>query len=439
MKRRADSLVVFLGPSLPEAEAKRLAPCTVLPPARQGDVWRALSLRPRAIALVDGVFEAQPSVWHHELLAALEAGVAVFGGGSMGALRAAELTPHGVVGVGRIFEWYRDGVVVDDSEVALLHADAEHGWRPLTVPLVNVRYAAERAAQARVLGRAAAQALVDAGQAVFYQERTWARVLEAVAPHWSASTRAAWDGWFARGAEDLKRQDALACLRAAAEWVASGAPAPHLASRVSSHGGRRVDGSGAPGGHGASGASGARGRRRLDGVSLTQAGALSSGAQGPARVPSSLVRRRRLVDDVTATQAGPVPSGRVLDVLRESPDAAELAEAGLRRALLAGWARTQGLSVSAAEVDEAEAAWWRGQRVPASRHEAWLAGLGLDARGLRRLCEERALERLVLENAARLLPDGPSWDEALAAEARLGGRWADAAEAVDPTEGVGSS
>ncbi|ABF88813.1 conserved hypothetical protein [Myxococcus xanthus DK 1622] len=387
MKRRADKLVVFLGPSLPEAEAKRLAPCTVLPPARQGDVWRAQRLRPRAIALVDGVFEAQPSVWHHELLAALEAGVAVFGGGSMGALRAAELAPHGVVGVGRIFEWYRDGDVVDDSEVALLHADGEHGWRPLTVPLVNVRHAAACAAQARVLTRDAARALVDAGQSVFYQERTWARVLEAVAPRWSASTRAAWDAWFPHGAEDLKRQDALACLRTAAEWVASGAPAPH----------------------------------------------------GAPREPSSLVRRRRLVDDVTATQAGAVSSGQVLDVLRASPNAPALAEAGLRRALLAGWARTLGLGVSDAEVAEEEARWWQAQRVPVSRREAHLARLGLDAVGLRRLCGELALERLVLAHSARLLPDGPSWDEALAAEARLSGAWADAAEAVDPTERVGSS
>ena len=113
----ADALVVFLGPSLSEEEAQALVPCRVLPPAGQGDVWRALSLRPRAIALVDGVFEAQPSVWHHELLAALDAGVAVFGGGSMGALRAAELVDHGMVGVGQVFEAYRRGELVDDAEV----------------------------------------------------------------------------------------------------------------------------------------------------------------------------------------------------------------------------------------------------------------------------------------------------------------------------------
>src|SRR5205823_8696241 len=70
-------LVAFLGPSLPAAEARG----TVLPPARKGDVWRALvRYRPAAIALIDGVFESEPSVWHHEILDALDAGVRVFGG-----------------------------------------------------------------------------------------------------------------------------------------------------------------------------------------------------------------------------------------------------------------------------------------------------------------------------------------------------------------------
>ena len=111
-----------------------------MPPARQGDVWRALRLRPRAIALIDGVFEAQPSVWHREILDALDAGVPVLGGASMGALRAAELCGLGMKGAGRIFRWYRDGIVIDDAEVALLHAGAEHAWRALTVPQVNVAF-----------------------------------------------------------------------------------------------------------------------------------------------------------------------------------------------------------------------------------------------------------------------------------------------------------
>jgi hypothetical protein len=375
---RPDDLIVFLGPSLPEEETRALAPCRVLPPARQGDVWRALSLRPRAIALVDGVFEAQPSVWHHELLAALDAGVAVFGGGSMGALRAAELVEHGMVGVGLIFEAYHRGELVDDSEVALLHADEEHGFRPLTVPLVNVRHAARLAERARVLAPLEARALVDAAAALFYQERTWPRVLAAVGAVWRPATRAKWDAWAARGFEDLKREDARACIQAAAAFIASGTRAP-----VRARTGR------AP--------------------------------------PSSYVRRRRLVEGLCATERGLVSSEEVLTELRAAPDAEELAEAGLRRALLAGQARTLGLAPTAEEVARAEAEWWAHLDVAPEEREDWLAACGLDAHEVRRLCEERALERLMLEHASRVLPDGPSWDEALATEARLRGRWVEEA------------
>jgi len=397
VKRRADELVVFLGPSLPADEARRRVACTVLPPARQGDVWRALARRPRALALIDGVFEAQPSVWHHELLAALEAGVAVFGGSSMGALRAVELAPHGMVGVGRVFGWYRDGVVTDDAEVALLHADAEHGWRPLTVPLVNVRHLAERARRARVLDARAARSLVAAAEALFYQERTWPRLLERVSARWSAATLAAWRAWAATGLEDLKRLDALACLDAASAWVRSRAPAP----------------------------------------------------QGARRAPSSLVRRRRLMEDVSRSAGTFVPSGQVVTLLSEHPDATQLAEAGLRRAVLAGLARSFGLTATDAEVEAAREDWWASRKVPPRRRAGWLEENGLDDLSLRRLCEELALERLVLTRASRILPDGPSWEEALAAEARLRGLWAQAARAAaspgrrasstrDPTEGVGS-
>lgn len=381
MKRRPEDLIVFLGPSLPADEAHRLASCRVLPPARQGDVWRALALRPRAIALVDGLFEAQPSVWHHELLAAMDAGVAVFGGASMGALRAAELSAHGMVGVGQIFEGYRDGVLVDDSEVALLHVDAEFGYQPLTVPLVNVRHVAAQARAARVLKPKQAQALVTAAAGIFYQERSWHRLLEAVTPNWPAATRAGWEAWFARGVEDLKRLDAQACIRAAAAFLASGAPVqpPRGASRPS---------------------------------------------------PSSLVRRRRLVDDVSVISGQAVPSSQVLAALERAPDSVELAEAGLRRALLAGWARSMGLVPTEDEIQSAETEWWRHHSIRPAAREAFLVACGLDGPGLRRLCEERALERLALSHAQRLLPDGPSRQEALASEARLQGRWVEEARTV---------
>ena len=48
-------LLVFLGPSLSASEARSIARCQVLGPARQGDVWRALEKKPRAIALIEAI------------------------------------------------------------------------------------------------------------------------------------------------------------------------------------------------------------------------------------------------------------------------------------------------------------------------------------------------------------------------------------------------
>jgi hypothetical protein len=337
-------LVAFLGPSLPRAEAR----CTVLPPARQGDIWRALVRhRPDAIAFVDGVFESEPSVWHHEILDAIDAGVAVYGGASMGALRAAELHARGMIGIGRIFEWYRQGRITDDSEVALLHAGAEHAFRPLTVPLVNVRWAAECAQRAKVLRPAQARAMVAAAARIFYQDRTWPRVLEALAPEVRAR-------WKAFEVPDLKADDARETLRAAARSRARWAASP----------------------------------RR------------------PA--PSSLVRRTRL---------DPAKIAR----LRRRPDARELSDAGLRRALLAGWARECGLEPQPGEVRAAELSLRKGLR--ARTRAALCNRTGLTESELLRTCEELALERLALDHAQRMIADGPGFDEGLAAEARLRGLW----------------
>lgn len=40
-------------------------------------------------------------------------------------LRAAELHSFGMEGVGRILESYRDGILTDDDEVALVHGPAD--------------------------------------------------------------------------------------------------------------------------------------------------------------------------------------------------------------------------------------------------------------------------------------------------------------------------
>ena len=216
-------LIVFLGPSLPRREAKAVVKADYRPPARQGDVFRALIDRPRVIALIDGVFGGEPSVWHHELMAALAAGVTVFGASSMGALRAVELASEGMIGIGKIFQHYLRNDFADDADVALLHADRTRGYRPLTVPLVNVLATAEKARREKVLTLRETSALVAAARKLFFQDRTWATVLAEAGPQVTAKL----GPWLEGGhAVDQKALDARECLETARAFITSSAGGP---------------------------------------------------------------------------------------------------------------------------------------------------------------------------------------------------------------------
>ena len=211
--------IVFLGPSLGLKEARSLLTADYRPPARQGDIFRAIDARPSAIILIDGVFESAPSVWHHELLAAHASGIPLLGASSMGALRAAEL-PKVITPIGEIARRFVSGEWNDDAAVALLHADATHGFRPLTVPWVNVFATARLTRRTGILSPARARALLAAADAQFYQSRTWSSLFDELG--WAPELRAR----VLAASVDLKALDARACLTAASKLRRREKPAP---------------------------------------------------------------------------------------------------------------------------------------------------------------------------------------------------------------------
>src|SRR6266704_5436428 len=122
--------IYYVGPSLFGAMPESLPGELWRPPAAQGDILRdVITIAPRAIVLLDGVFHQFLAVWHKEIVYALLEGTIVIGAASMGALRAAEMHRYGVIGVGRIFEMYRDGEE-DDALVAMTFDP--NTYRPLT-------------------------------------------------------------------------------------------------------------------------------------------------------------------------------------------------------------------------------------------------------------------------------------------------------------------
>jgi hypothetical protein len=179
------TVCVFTGPTLSAAEGLDLLDAEYLRPAAQGDVYRAALRRPFAIGIIDGYFERVPAVWHKEILWAMSRDIHVFGSASMGALRAAELHQFGMVGVGKTFEAYRDGELEDDDEVAVAHGPETDDFTPYSQALVNIRATLSSAQRAGIISARVHHALLDAGKATFYADRTYALLLrrgeEAVA------------------------------------------------------------------------------------------------------------------------------------------------------------------------------------------------------------------------------------------------------------------
>lgn len=173
VRRAPGRAVLFAGPSI----AGLAVPDSIdlQPPAVCGDLARLLDDPPGAIGLVDGSFGIAATVWHKEILDLLARGVRVLGAASIGALRAAELEPFGMEGVGAVFAAYRAGAIERDDAVMLLQAPPELGFAPLTLALVDAEYALA-AVRCSPRAKRMMQRIV---RTMPYPLRSWERCLDA--------------------------------------------------------------------------------------------------------------------------------------------------------------------------------------------------------------------------------------------------------------------
>jgi len=218
--------LVFLGPSLPLDAARRLVDAEFHPPIARGDLARLVppGSAPRVVGIVDGAFLHSLAVGPNEILHALRAGHDVYGAASMGALRAVELAPFGMIGVGRVHRWYASGRTERDDEVAVAY-DAESG-RPLSNALVSMRGAFDEAVAAGLVDEACAARAVAIAAALHFAERTYARVLRLLVPPLPAEQGRALLQFLLHDATDVKAADAAALLRHLATVRPSGRPRP---------------------------------------------------------------------------------------------------------------------------------------------------------------------------------------------------------------------
>ncbi|OCI95585.1 antibiotic resistance protein [Rhizobium sp. AC27/96] len=171
--------VIFAGPTLHGTNQLPGTDYELRPPARQGDFLRAVEDGANVIGLIDGIYEHVPAIWHKEILFALAQGVQVFGAASMGALRAAECAAFGMIGIGKIYDDYASGALVDDADVAQSHGPAELGFLSLSEPLVNASATIEQCLHSGCITDAEHDRLLEAARATFFKDRTYKLLVQS--------------------------------------------------------------------------------------------------------------------------------------------------------------------------------------------------------------------------------------------------------------------
>ncbi|MFY1631750.1 TfuA-like protein [Solwaraspora sp. WMMB335] len=202
--------VVFAGPSVDRA-TRRILPAQYRPPVVRGDIDELLRrpVRPRMIGVIDGKFLQSMAISPKEILRALDVGVAVYGSSSMGALRAVECEPWGMIGVGRVFAAYRTGTVDADDEVAMVYDDDD---RPLSEPLINLRLALADGIAAGEVEPDHARAFLDAGRRLYFPHRSVRAILRMLREDLADTDVARLADYLTCRGADAKREDARELL-----------------------------------------------------------------------------------------------------------------------------------------------------------------------------------------------------------------------------------
>ncbi|EPX78280.1 TfuA-like protein [Litoreibacter arenae] len=209
------SPIIFVGPSLTPQDKARFPDIRFRAPAKQGDVLRAMADKPTAIGIIDGYFGDHLAVHQKEILEAMADGILVWGGASMGALRAAELHRFGMRGVGTIFEAYVSGEIGEDADVAVTHGPDELDFVATSISMVDVQATIAALRRRRTMTETKLAKVLTAARARHFSARTWRAIASEV--HKTRQGRLRLESILSSPEIQQKRLDAIDLVRCMAE------------------------------------------------------------------------------------------------------------------------------------------------------------------------------------------------------------------------------
>lgn len=203
--------IVYSGPTIDQSTIKQHLPDAYWhPPIQCGDVIKAIRIGAKRLIIIDGFFEHKASVWHKEILLAMEHGIEVIGASSIGVLRACELHTYGMIGIGEIFNWYQQGLIDSDDEVTVVHYPKQANYLPASDALVNIRYSLQDALTQNIIIQQEHDQLLQQAKQTFYRQRNWHHLLD------NSKLKEGAIQWLKINYSDIKQADAIAALQYAA-------------------------------------------------------------------------------------------------------------------------------------------------------------------------------------------------------------------------------
>lgn len=163
-----------------ESILKILPDAGAAPPISRGDLPRDIDDGMRVAVIIDGKFHQNLAVTPDEVMDALGRGIKVYGASSMGALRASELHPFGMIGHGLIFEHIVAETDFRDDFLGQVFSEAEGVIKTLSQTYVDFHMnLLELERQKRLKPRDKSE-LLKIYADFFYAERGWPALREAL-------------------------------------------------------------------------------------------------------------------------------------------------------------------------------------------------------------------------------------------------------------------
>jgi hypothetical protein len=205
--------VIFLGPSLSREKAREILDADYRLPAKKGDLLQLILKEVNIVGLVDGYFlQDYPPTPIEVYNLVRKRNVKVFGSSSLGALRAVELGKYGMIGIGKIFRLFRDGILESDDEVAVTFTDYTNYK---SEALIDIRYNLFLAQKYNIIDRITGRSILKVSKQTYFPYRTYEDILDKCKLKYPEinSKIESFRGYILNNRKSLKERDAVRLLK----------------------------------------------------------------------------------------------------------------------------------------------------------------------------------------------------------------------------------